>query len=246
MSIKIALCDDETVQLTQTEVFLKEYRSRRPGMDFRVTSFTASAALLEHLRAKGAFDLYFLDVIMPGENGIELGLNIREYDKGGRIVYLSASPDFAVDSYRAKATDYLLKPLNKTQLFQTLDNILEDLSRESKLFAMIKAKDGYRRVAHSAIVYGELAGRCVQYHLADGSVIEGTSLRGSFQNAVGFLLEQQRFILCATSFFVNLSFVERVDSSNLRLAGGGTIPLSRSLRTEVTNRWLDYHLEGGG
>ena len=59
------------------------------------------------------------------------------------------------------------------------------------------------------------------------------------------LLEHRRFVLCATSFFVNLSFVERIESSGLRLAGGNMLPLSRPLRAEITKRWLDYYLKGG-
>ena len=95
-----------------------------------VTVFSSSAALLEHLRVRGTFDIYLLDVIMPGQNGIELGLSIREFDQGGRIIYLTASSDFAVDSYRAKASDYLLKPLDKSRLFQSLDNIIKSLELE--------------------------------------------------------------------------------------------------------------------
>jgi len=52
-------------------------------------------------------------------------------------------------------------------------------------------------------------------------------------------------VLCATSFFVNLSFIDMIEPAGLKLVGGGTVPLSRPMRTEVTNRWLDYHLKGG-
>lgn len=210
-----------------------------------MASFSSSAALLEHLRFKGAFDIYLLDIIMPGRNGIELGLSIREFDQGGRIIYLTTSPDFAVDSYRAKASDYLLKPLDKSRLFPALDDIMESIMRERQAFVTLKAKEGLRRLPLHSVIYGELVGRCVQYHLSDGSVIEGMSLRGSFQDAVAPLLEDHRFVLCATSFVVNLYFVELIDSSSLRLTGGRTLPVSRTLRREVTSRWMDYHLEGG-
>lgn len=233
------------MQLAQAEAFLREYRSLRPDLELNVTAFSSGAALLEHLRVKGTFDIYLLDVIMPGQNGIELGLSIREFDQGGRIVYLTTSPDFAVDSYRAKASDYLLKPLEQARLFQALDDITESMTRENQVFVTIKARDGLRRLPLHSIVYGELVGRCVQYNLSDGSMIEGMSLRGSFQDAVAPLLENCRFVLCATSFVVNLSFVEMIDSSGLRLVGGGILPVSRPLRGEVTSRWLDYYLERG-
>lgn len=243
--IKIALCDDEAACLTQTEAFLREYRAQRPGMELLASSFSSGITLLERLRTREVFDLYLLDVIMPGENGIELGLGIREYDQCGRIVYLTASRDFAVEAYRAKATDYLLKPLEGRRLFQVLDGAAESLDRDRRAFVSVKTRDGFRRLPFRSIMYGELVERCVHYHLSDGSVLESTSLRGSFREAVRPLLEHRSFVLCAASFFVNLLFVERVESAGLRLTGGKPLPLSRLFRAEVTNRWLDYYLGGG-
>ena len=243
--INISICDDETVQLAQTEAFLREYSARHPDTELTTAVFSSGAALLEHLRVKGAFDIYLLDVIMPDKNGIELGMNIREADGDGHIIYLTTSPDFALDSYRVKAADYLLKPLDKEQLFRSLDGAVNNLEKKRRTFAAIKTKEGLRRVPIRCIVYGELAGSRIQYHLSDGSVIEGMSLRGAFQEAVEPLLEHRGFVLCATSFFVNLAFVEMIDPSGLRLAGDKTLPISRPLRREVTRRWMDLHLEGG-
>lgn len=243
--IKIALCDDESEQLAQTEAFLREYQRQHPGTDLSVSTFSSGILLLEHLRTKETFDLYLLDVIMPGLNGIELGVGIREFDQGGHIIYLTTSADFAVDSYRAKASDYLLKPLDKERLFRALESVMDRLAQEGQAFMTIKTREGLQRLPHWSIVYGELVGRCVHYHLLDGSVVAGISLRGSFQDAVKPLLEHPRFILCSASFFVNLSFVERIEGARLWLAGGRSLPISRTLRTEVTNRWLDHHLGGG-
>lgn len=243
--ISVSICDDESAQLAQAEAFLREYRPLHPDVELSVTAFSSGAALLEHLRVKGAFDIYLLDVIMPGQNGIELGLSIREADQVGQIVYLTTSPDFAVDSYRARASDYLLKPLDKGSLFRSLDGVIEGIEHKRQAFATIKTREGIRRIPLHCIVYGELAGRCVQYHLSDSSVIEGMSLRGSFQDAAAPFLAHLRFVLCAASFFVNLSFVEQIDSTGLRLTGGGMIPVSRAFRREVTAQWLDHHLERG-
>lgn len=240
----LALCDDESAELARIRAFLEQYCVMRPDIELTVNSFTTGSALLEHMRIKSAFDIYLLDVIMPGENGIELGLDIRRLDQGGHIIYLTASPDFAVDSYRTRATGYLLKPLEKDRLFALLDGLAEQWLQQRRSFVTIKTREGLQRVPLHTIVYGELVDRCVQYHLSNGSEIEGMSLRGSFQNAVQPLLEHNRFVLCTKSFFVNLSFVKRIDSSGLQLSGGGILPLSRQLRREVTDQWLDYYLEG--
>lgn len=239
----IAICDDENTQLTQINNLLQEYSSLYPDMEINITTFSSGIELLEHLRLKHTFDIYLLDVIMPGENGIELGLGIREFDQAGHIIYFTTSPDFAIDAYRVKASDYLLKPPNKQRLFSALNAITERIHQEQQDYITIKVRDGLRRLPLHNIVYGELVKRCVQYNLADGTVLKSTSLRGSFQEAVKPLLHDQRFVLCTFSFFVNLSFIEMIESANLRLINGKILPLSRSFRTEVTQKWLDYHLE---
>lgn len=222
---------------------MQEYRAQRPDAEVEITSFSSGILLLEHLRLKGSFDAYLLDVIMPGENGIQLGLGIRELDRGGRIIYLTSSRDFAVDAYRVNAWDYLLKPLSRERLFRTLDEVEARLARDRRALLCVKTRDGFRRLPFRSIMYGELKGRCIRYHLSDGSEMESTSLRSSFRDAVGPLLEDRGFVLCSASFFVNLLFVEKVGSSGLRLTGGLPLPLSRPFRAEVTNRWLDYYLK---
>ena len=243
--LRIAVCDDDRSQLTLTEQLLLEYRAQHPQLDLRISLFASDAALLEHLRFTGAFDVYLLDVLMPGENGIDLGLKIRELDCGGHILYLTSSPDYAIESYLVRASHYMLKPVDKVRLFSVLDEQIEEWLREHQSFATIKTRSGLQRVLLRNVVYGELVGHCIQYHLDEGTTLESRSVRTSFREAVSAFLEHDRFVLCSTSFFVNLSYVDMIETNGLRLTGGGTLPLSRAMRTDVTNRWLDYHLKGG-
>lgn len=243
--LHIAICDDEQKQLVMTEALLNEYHELHPKLNLRVDTFPSGAALLEHLRINSSFDIYLLDILMPDGNGIELGLKIRKTDQCGRIFYLTTSPDYAIDSYLTKASQYLLKPVKKELLFRALDEAVQNWLREHQTFVTIKTRNGLQRLSIREVVYGELVGHCVQYHLVDGSVLEGMSVRTSFREAVSNFLEHERFVLCATSFFVNLSFVDMIEAAGLKLVNGGVVPLSRPMRTEVTNRWLDYHLKGG-
>ena len=241
--LHIAVCDDEQRQLSLIKALLQEYQVLHPELDLRVDTFTSDVTLLEHLRGNGGFDLYLLDVLMPESNGIELGIKLRKMDQGGQLLYLTTSPDYAIDSYLAKASGYLLKPIRKEVLFPILDNSIESWMREHQVFITIKARNGLQRLSLHTVVYCELVGHCVQYHLTDGSVLSGMSVRTSFREAVADFLEHDRFVLCATSFFVNLSFVDMIEPAGLKLMNGGTLPLSRLMRMDVTNRWLDYHLK---
>lgn len=241
--LQIAICDDEPEQIQHIRTLLDNWLEQHPELRAKVTSFLSGTALLEHIHRKGAFDIYLLDVLFPGANGIDLGLKIRTADQEGCIIYLTNSRDHAVDSYLTRAFQYLVKPIDTDRFHHSLDQAAKKWLQERSAYIAVKTRDGFQRLSTRSIVYGELAGHCVLYHLEDGTVLESTSLRTSFREAVVPLLNHDRFVLCATSFFVNLSFVNMIDASGLKLGSGETIPLSRSLRSEVTGKWLDYHLK---
>ena len=73
---------------------------------------------------------------MPTLNGIEVARKIRQNDKTVKIVFLTSSSEFAVDSYTVKANDYLLKPIEPTKLFDCLDELIlmYDLNPEEILY----------------------------------------------------------------------------------------------------------------
>lgn len=83
-------------------------------------SFQSGYELLDAVERSGSFDLYLLDIVMPEQNGIEVGLSIRKLDGLGLIVYLTTSPDYAVDSYLTNAFHYLLKPVRWEQMVSVL------------------------------------------------------------------------------------------------------------------------------
>lgn len=58
------------------------------------------------------FHIYILDIIMPDINGVQVGAALREQGDDGLIIYLTSSPDFALESCNTDALHYLLKPID--------------------------------------------------------------------------------------------------------------------------------------
>lgn len=242
--IQIALCDDDRVHIGEVEALLHEYFEEYPDITIKIKSFSRGPHLLEYIRTHDVFDLYLLDIIMPQENGIDLGRKIRGIDKGGTIFYLTSSIDFAVDAFPVKVSRYLLKPIEKACFFQALDAWVEEWLGNYKKFFTIKTRFGIQRITVRNLVYGELIGHCIHYHLSDGTELEGMSLRTSFRDAIGALLDEPRFTMTSASFVVNLHFIENISAEGIKLTNGKHLPVSRTLRNEIVNKWLDFHLKG--
>lgn len=241
--LQIAICDDEPEQCQLLQALTAEYLSSRPRLEAQVTAFASASAVLSAAEATGGFDLYLLDVLMPEQNGIELGLALRQRDSEAVIIYLTASADFAVDAFLTRAYHYLLKPLSRESLFGVLDEAIVHLNRRDTALSL-KTKTGLQRLSLGSIVYAELVGRCISYHLRDGSQVMGLTLRCPFRQGAQALLADRRFVQCGASFVVNLAYVEKLERTTLLLSTGQSLPLSRYYYTAVKNRWLDYCLGG--
>jgi two-component system, LytTR family, response regulator LytT len=78
---------------------------------------------LEAADADEAFDLIFLDIQMPGMNGLELAARIARLTSPPRIVFATANPEHAITAFDLEGIDYLLKPYRSARLAQTLERI---------------------------------------------------------------------------------------------------------------------------
>ena len=114
-SLQIALCDDNSLSLQLAQLAIQEYERQHADRLCRLHCFNSGTALLSFLdkHKDFSFDLFILDVVMPKPDGIQTGLELRARGDKGRIVYLSASPDFALSAYDVHAYSYLLKPIDR-------------------------------------------------------------------------------------------------------------------------------------
>ena len=119
--LDLALCDDEAEQLDIVGRLLRDYVQARPELAIRLSVFSSGRDLLAAEEEGARFDICVLDVVMPELSGIELGIELRERGSASAIIYLTIYPEYAVDSYAAKAFYYLVKPPEPERLYQVLD-----------------------------------------------------------------------------------------------------------------------------
>ena len=107
---KVAFCDDDLSVIETISVLINQYRVKR-NLEIEYAAFQSPLELLAEIEKGMRFDVLFLDVVMPGENGIEVAKEIRQYDNNTKIIFLTSSEEFAVQSYTVGAYFYQLKPI---------------------------------------------------------------------------------------------------------------------------------------
>ena len=124
MSIKIAFCDDEPVQLIYLEQLVKRWESQK-GSRCEVTYYKSAEEMLFENPESFPFDLLLLDIELEKMNGIALAKKIREKDDSIMLAFLSNRKEYVFEGYEVQAIRYLLKPLQEEQFFPLLKQLEE-------------------------------------------------------------------------------------------------------------------------
>lgn len=179
---------------------------------------------------------------MPGFTGMEAAREIRLYDKAIPIIFLTSSREFAVESYRVSAENYILKPAQANEIFPTLDKLLAKMLRE-EAYLTLKTGDSLVRLPLSEIVYVEVMNRKVQFTLVSGDVKDSYGYLVDFEKD---LLLDASFLKPHRSYIVNLCQVTALDKSGFVMITGKTVPVARELFAQTKTAYMKYLLSPNG
>lgn len=233
--IKIAICDDDEREISCLLALFSEYQQLR-GRDFTCKAFQSGVELLSDIKS-GEYGIILLDIMMPGLNGIQAAREIRTFDGNVKLLFLTSSPEFAVESYAVGAFHYLLKPLKADTLFLLLDQLFADAAQPDEARLTVKTKMGLTRIPFSRLEYVEVLSKTVGFHLTDGSVVETFGALATFEEE---LLAQPEFLKVHRSYLVNLGQVEALGRREIVTRQNHQVPVSRALHTQVKEGYLRY------
>ena len=242
--ISIAICDDDALDLQKAEALVLAYLQEHPNLAARISLFSSGASLLRAME-DSRFDLYLLDILMPGINGIALGERLRRQGDEGQIIYLTTSQDYAIESYEAQALYYLIKPVDRDKLWHALDRAAAVIQKKNQACIFVNVHDGLCKVILDQILYVEQSERCMHFHLIDGSTLVSCVLRGPFSAAVQELVKDPRFLRCGSSFVLNLQRIKSIGKLEAEFSNGLRIHLPRTQIHSVKQCWMEYWLKQG-
>ena len=242
--LQLAICDDQIEELNEVAKLLAEYARLHPETPFELRLFQSGHELLECIHTQGGFPLYLLVVMMPEPDGLALGAAIRERDADAVIIYLTVSPDYALESYDVQASGYLLKPLERTALFAQLDRVLDKMIQEQSQVLTVKTRECVSLIRPCELRYVEGTNHTTIFYLSKERIVTA-SRRGSLEEAVAPLLEDERFLWVGTSFLVNMLYVESIRQDCFIMREGGKILIPRLKRRDVQKQFLEFILKRG-
>lgn len=181
-------------------------------------------------------DILFLDVKLPGMNGIEFAQKICEQKKDILIILITNTVQYAINGYSFGAFDFILKPIDSNDFTRVMDRALSFLSKRNQTL-MINYKNVSKKIAISNILYIEVFGHYIYIHHLYGTDKQYATLK-SIENE----LPHDLFAKCNQSTVVNLSKIEKIIRNDVWI-NGEKIAISRRTKKEFMERFILF--EGG-
>lgn len=239
MKLKTLIIDDEPIALAK----LHSYVEKVPFLEL-VAECQGAYDALEYLSSNDV-DLIFTDIDMPDQNGLEF---VESLSGRPMIVFVTAYAQYAVDSYRFSAVDYLLKPYSFTD-FQRASNKALDSYRarhqtvspteESSESLFVKVETRFVRIDLSQIQYIKSYSEYLQIYLA--GVARPLMPISSFAAIMDRLSDN--FVQVHRSYVVNMNRIQHIERNRIIINAETYIPIGDSYKS-VVKQYLLSHAVG--
>ena len=183
------------------------------------------------------YDVYFMDMDSTNDATV-LGKNRRLIDEGSQFVYMSINPNVAHIAAKVRSDYFITKPFDKEEIAEILNEIKKEIKEDS---IIIKIPSGERRVRINNLNYINIVRRCLCYHLKDGAMFDGQTLRSSFEKAIDPLHKHKSFIFLAPSLLINLGEIKIINKDNIVFENDDVLFFPMKQYDNVRNAWINYN-----
>ncbi|MBQ5767272.1 MAG: response regulator transcription factor [Clostridiales bacterium] len=215
--MRIAVCDDE-------ELFRIEFKSVLDKVlinaEYDIDTFSGGSSLYE-VFLKNPFDLVFLDIEMPGIDGITLAKRLRAVSENVQIVFLTSHIEYALEGYEVNALRYLVKPVDMNKLSEVLKYIQDKKNNSRQI--MIKQEGEDIVIDISDIIYMESMDKNVRIVTSKSEYITRYNISDYEEE-----LKNSGFLRIHRGYLISLSKVKKIVKNDVVMDGDISLPVSRS------------------
>jgi DNA-binding LytR/AlgR family response regulator len=181
------------------------------------------------------FDIIFLDIYMPGLNGIKTAEKIRAIMKDVIIIFVSSSNEHYPEAYDVFAFNYIIKPINTKKLNSILDQAFMNITKERRQQIQFTYKATNYRILCRDILYIESRDKIILFHMTDRSTLQCYAKLDEILKQ----LPEDSFIRCHQSYAVNVFHVTEMAESHFRIRSA-VINISKKYQKTSKDKYFEY------
>lgn len=221
--MNIFICDNCTEQAALCEKQLMQL-AQKYNIRLKTNVFPSGDALLFGVEPiLGQIDLIYMDIRMPGTDGLETADRLRKMDFLGDIIFFTFDADHAIAGYDVSALHYLIKDITSGQKFEEVFcRALQRKQRREQEMLVLTCAGESRCIPLQDIFYFEVKLRIITAHYTKGSFeFYSTMMRMEEQ------LYGKGFVRMHKSFLVNLRWIHSVDIDKVTLDNKESLPVGK-------------------
>ena len=227
----VAIVDDEESARAQLRSCLDEL-SKQESLEVIIEEFSSGTALLGAYH--GEFDIIFLDIEMPGMNGIETAKAIRESDQNVMIVFATAMASYAVRGYEVEAFDFMVKPLNPFSFALKMKRAINRLRTKAADAVLVKQEGDFYHLRVQDIRYLEAFGHYTIFHTVNGDYREYCTFKDAISR-----IHSKAFASCNRCYYVNMNYITTI-RKGMACLGETELLISRPQRRSFLDTYSSY------
>lgn len=235
--MRVAICDDEKVMQATLVSLLNEYKQLR-GIDVYFDKYDNGYDLLRALKER-EYEIIFMDYQMEGIDGMETSRLIRSANKECIIIFVSAYPEVAVDSYEVNTFRFIVKPINKEKLFKAIDDYLKTIDYDNLL--ILKTHEGTWKIKMSDIIYAEAKGK----HTIIRTVKKTFEVHIHLKK-IEDKLPPEKFVRCQRAYVAGLAHISNHTNSEIFFDNGERAQIGKVYTTKFKKTFQEYVMRYNG
>ena len=234
--LKIAICDDEKEFCDSAERMLKLYMEEK-AVPYQADVFNVPSELVDMTEKGTIYDIYLLDIYMPGVTGMSIATELRNRDIKSPIIFLTSSTDHALEAFGVDATHYLLKPYTKDSFYVGMDKAIQSIASHKNDSVILKVDNDYRSILVSKLIYCEAEDKYQRLYLENG---ERLLVRISGMELYKLLSEFGSFYHCGRAHIINLDYISRVTVEGVIFKNGRALKLPHTVLAGLKKAFFNY------
>lgn len=233
--MKVAILDDIKEDAQRIRQYIDRYQEEHSCV-IQTEVYHSSLDFLEEYHSQ--YDVIFLDIEMPGEDGLAVAREIRERDRAVGIIFVTNIAQYAIHGYEVNAIDFIVKPVGYFLFAEKMEKAMRFAQRKKQHDLLVKDDDGIYRIPIDEVFYIKKERNDLIYFTSQGELRERGTIRMMKEK-----LADLAFAECNSGCLVHLSQVRCIGKDEV-VVGSYHLPLSRRMKKEFTQNYIDYL--GGG
>ena len=236
MNLNIAICDDDKECCDRVYGILLEYSLSR-DIDMNVDRYPDGRSLVKSCTEPGQYNILFMDIEMPGINGINAAMALRNsVDKNITTVFISGYNEYMGDSFAAHPYQFIQKPFSKSDIFNVMDEMTSDMDKDISFISITDNSGSEFIINTDDICYIESTdskNKELTYHLTDRDILTRGILT-DFERSIS----DDRFIRCSRTIIINLIHIYYIKDTTVFFDNNRSASISRRCKNIIEEQYI--------